>query len=84
MCASIVSVNLSQVRVIEWQGQKFPTGIFKTPVKGPVKVGTLGLRGDVQADLTVHGGTEKAVYTYLRALRVLEGAVANRVAVWDV
>ncbi len=64
MCASIVSVNLSQVRVIEWQGQKFPTGIFKTPVKGPVKVGTLGLRGDVQADLTVHGGTEKAVYAY--------------------
>lgn len=85
MCASIVSVNLSQVRVIEWQGQKFPTGIFKTPVKGPVKVGTLGLRGDVQADLTVHGGTEKAVYAVpFRALRVLEGAVANRVAVWDV
>lgn len=64
MCASIVSVNLGQVRVIEWQGQKFPTGIFKTPVKGPVKVGTLGLRGDVQADLTVHGGKEKAVYAY--------------------
>lgn len=64
MCASIVSVNVGQVRIIEWQGQKFPTGIFKIPVKGPVKVGTLGLRGDEQADLTVHGGKEKAVYAY--------------------
>jgi len=64
MCARIVSVNVGQVRVVEWQSQKFPTGIFKTPVKGPVKVGTLGLRGDVQADLTVHGGKEKAVYAY--------------------
>ena len=49
---------------MEWQGRKFATGIVKTPVKGPVRVKTLGLEGDVQADLTAHGGREKAVYAY--------------------
>jgi MOSC domain-containing protein YiiM len=64
MCASVVSVNVGLVRAVEWQGQEFSTGIFKTPVKGPVRVETLGLQGDAQADLTVHGGKEKAVYAY--------------------
>jgi MOSC domain-containing protein YiiM len=40
------------------------TGIFKTPVGGLVKIGRLNLTGDQQADLTVHGGTDKAVYAY--------------------
>ena len=39
-------------------------GIFKTPVEGPVIVRTLNLDGDGQADLSVHGGTTKAVYGY--------------------
>jgi len=64
MCASVVSVNVGEARAVEWQGQKFSTGIFKTPIKAPVRVETLGLQGDVQADLTVHGGKEKAVYAY--------------------
>ena len=49
---------------MEWQGRKFATGIFKIPVNGPVRVETLGLEGDVQADRTVHGGKDKAVYAY--------------------
>jgi MOSC domain-containing protein YiiM len=40
------------------------TGIFKDPVSGPVMVDTLNLAGDKQADLTAHGGIEKAVYGY--------------------
>jgi MOSC domain-containing protein YiiM len=40
------------------------TGIFKEPVTGPVAVRALGLEGDRQADLRVHGGTYKAVYAY--------------------
>jgi MOSC domain-containing protein YiiM len=40
------------------------TGIYKSPVRGPVQVGTLNLEGDEQADLTVHGGVNKAVYAY--------------------
>jgi len=40
------------------------TAIFKEPVEGPVKLRRLNLDGDRQADLTVHGGAEKAVYGY--------------------
>ena len=40
------------------------TGIHKRPVAGPVTVKRLGLAGDEQADLTVHGGLDKAVYAY--------------------
>jgi MOSC domain-containing protein YiiM len=40
------------------------SGIHKRPAAGPVVVGTLGLAGDEQADLTVHGGLSKAVYGY--------------------
>lgn len=64
MCASVVSVNVGAARVVEWQGRKFATGIFKKLVTGPVRVETLGVQGDVQADLTVHGGPKKAVYAY--------------------
>lgn len=41
------------------------SAIGKTPVTGPVAVGPLGLQGDEQADLSVHGGLAKAVYAYL-------------------
>ena len=41
-----------------------PSGFVKTAVDGPIAVGALGLAGDEQADLTVHGGLEKAVYAY--------------------
>src|SRR2546427_7028112 len=40
------------------------TGIFKDPVARPVKIEKLNLAGVQQADLTVHGGAEKAVYAY--------------------
>lgn len=40
------------------------TGIFKEPVKGRVRLRTLNLDGDRQADLSVHGGPSKAVYVY--------------------
>lgn len=40
------------------------SGIGKRPVEGVVAVGKLGLEGDEQADLSVHGGLAKAVYAY--------------------
>jgi len=43
---------------------RWSTGIFKQPVSGPVHVARLNLEGDGQADLTVHGGPDKAVYAY--------------------
>ncbi len=60
----IVSVNVGQPRMVEWRGGTVATGIFKEPVSGPVVVGRLNLAGDRQADLTVHGGVDKAVYAY--------------------
>ena len=45
-------------------GQTINTGIFKEPISGPVQLRTLNLDGDRQADLTVHGGPNKAVYGY--------------------
>lgn len=64
MNPKIVSVNVGIPCSVEWEHQTYLTGIFKRPVKGKVKVGMLGLEGDAQADLTVHGGPQKAVYAY--------------------
>jgi MOSC domain-containing protein YiiM len=44
--------------------QSVISGIRKQAVDSPVKVGKLGIEGDEQADLTVHGGVDKAVYLY--------------------
>lgn len=41
-----------------------PSAFIKRSVGGSVGVGVLGLHGDAQADLSVHGGPEKAVYGY--------------------
>lgn len=49
---------------IEFDGKMVTTGIFKSPVDDSVAVGLLNLAGDGQADLTVHGGRDKAIYAY--------------------
>ena len=40
------------------------TAIDKRPVSGAVRIRTLGVHADVQADRTHHGGLDKAVYVY--------------------
>ncbi len=60
----IVSVNVGLPCEVIWKGRKVTTGIFKEPVKGRVTVQRLNLDGDRQADLSVHGGPDKAVYGY--------------------
>jgi MOSC domain-containing protein YiiM len=60
----LLSVNVGRPRIVLWKGTQVSTGIFKTPVEGPVEVHDLNLRGDRQADLSVHGGRYKAVYGY--------------------
>jgi MOSC domain-containing protein YiiM len=40
------------------------TGIFKAPVQGEIFAGLQHLAGDGQADLSVHGGRDKALYAY--------------------
>jgi MOSC domain-containing protein YiiM len=60
----VVSVNVGLPREVHYKGMTVTTGIYKDPVQGSVAVRTLNLDGDRQADLSVHGGPEKAVYAY--------------------
>src|ERR1700676_163268 len=49
---------------VDTQDKPWTTGFFKTPIEGPVFVGTANLAGDGQADLKNHGGVDKAVLAY--------------------
>jgi MOSC domain-containing protein YiiM len=60
----LISVNVGRPREVTWKGIQVSTAIFKSPVEGPIDVKRLNLRGDQQADLSVHGGPHKALYAY--------------------
>jgi len=60
----ILSINIGRPRLVQSGGKSVRTSIYKDPVAGPVRVGTLNLDGDQQSDLSVHGGGDKAVYVY--------------------
>ena len=60
----IISLNVGLPRLVLRNGEPVSTGIFKEPVAGRVMMRKLNLDGDRQADLSVHGGPEKAVYVY--------------------
>jgi MOSC domain-containing protein YiiM len=60
----VQSVNVGLPKAVDWKGRTVVTGIFKEPVAERVAIRQLNLEGDRQADLTVHGGPEKAVYAY--------------------
>jgi len=57
-------VNVGPTRRVEYLGRQVRTAIWKAPVAGAVRVGTLSLDGDKQTDLRYHGGPDKAVYAY--------------------
>ena len=58
------SVNVGLPQPLATHKGDVQSGIIKMPVAGRVRVRRLGLDGDGQADLTVHGGPDKAVYAY--------------------
>lgn len=61
----VLSVNVGAIREVEWRGKQVRTGIWKDPVVGrAVALRGVNLDGDDQADRTVHGGPDKAVYAY--------------------
>jgi MOSC domain-containing protein YiiM len=60
----ILSVNTGRPAPLAHGGRTVTSGIVKRPAAGRVAVGPAGLEGDGQADLTVHGGPDKAVYAY--------------------
>ena len=60
----LLSVNVGVPRDAVWRGEVVRTGIFKSPVAGRIAMRGDNLDGDAQADLSVHGGADKAVYGY--------------------
>ena len=64
MASKLISVQVGTPRKVPRGDSEVLTGIFKSPVKARVQMRALNLDGDAQADLTVHGGRDKAVYAY--------------------
>ncbi|QCB47734.1 MOSC domain-containing protein [Hydrogenophaga sp. PAMC20947] len=61
----LLSVNTGLSRPLRVAGgRSVLSAIGKAPVAGPVAVVAMGLQGDDQADPSVHGGLDKAVYAY--------------------
>jgi MOSC domain-containing protein YiiM len=61
---AVVSVNVGRARAVERDGKPASTAIWKSPVPGRVRARGVNLDGDEQADRSVHGGYDKAVYAY--------------------
>ena len=62
LAGCVLSIQTGRVRPLMVGERKLMSGIGKTAVAGPVDLHPLGLMGDEQADLSVHGGLSKAIY----------------------
>lgn len=62
--SKVLSVNVGGVRAIDVGDRTITTAIWKSPVEGRVAVSGVNVSGDDQADRSVHGGHDKAVYAY--------------------
>jgi MOSC domain-containing protein YiiM len=60
----LLSINIGLAQPLLAGGRRFLSGIGKRAVPGAVAVGKLGLAGDEQVELSLHGGPDKAVYAY--------------------
>ncbi|MFC0206160.1 MOSC domain-containing protein [Novosphingobium soli] len=64
MTSPVPLLSLLCGKVAPFRGPAEPSAIDKRPVLGEVRVRRSGLEGDTQADLTVHGGPDKAIHHY--------------------
>ncbi len=64
MNGKVVSLNVGEPRLVTYRGMSFRTGIFKQSTGQPLTLNKLNFVGDGQADLSAHGGIDKAVYCY--------------------
>jgi MOSC domain-containing protein YiiM len=63
--AYVEAVNVGTPRPVERSnGRVETTSIWKSPVSGRVAVRGVNIEGDDQADRSVHGGPDRAVYAY--------------------
>jgi MOSC domain-containing protein YiiM len=60
----LLSLNTGVAMPVAIHGRTVMTAIAKHAVRGERNVLPLGIEGDEQADLSVHGGLSKAVYAY--------------------
>jgi MOSC domain-containing protein YiiM len=60
----LLSVNVGLPKAVDTGMRVVETAIWKQPVEGRVRVRGINLDGDRQADRSVHGGPDKAVYAY--------------------
>jgi MOSC domain-containing protein YiiM len=82
---TVLSLNVARAQPVSINGRKVMTAIGKRAVEGERRVLALGIEGDEQADLTVHGGLSKAVYAYPSENYAFWKTVRAqaRVALWD-
>ena len=64
MSYQLIGLQAAKVRKVLINGRLVPSAMHKTAQEGALAVGPLGLALDEQADLSVHGGLEKAIYAY--------------------
>lgn len=62
--AMLVSVHVGRPSAVQTPRATVTTAIWKNPVEGRVAVRGVNIDGDDQADRSVHGGPDKAVYAY--------------------
>jgi MOSC domain-containing protein YiiM len=80
----ILSINVSEPQKVIFNGKELITSIYKKPVAKLVHVSPQGIEGDRQADLTVHGGYDKAVYAYSHAnYKIWESELKNEINIGD-
>jgi len=64
MAPQLLSVNVGRPQTVPRGSGTARTAIWKHPVAGPVAARGVNLEGDDQADRSVHGGPDKAIYAY--------------------
>ena len=60
----VVSTNIAQPTIIEWNGEQVETGIYKKPTNTSVYLGKTDVKNDAVMDRKYHGGEHKACYFY--------------------
>jgi MOSC domain-containing protein YiiM len=61
---TLVSINVGGTRQFDYRDGVATSAIWKSPVSGRVAARGVNLEGDDQADRSVHGGPDKAIYAY--------------------
>ncbi len=67
MVVQILQLSIAQPKEVDFNNKTISTSIFKSPVDGPLMAYFDHIDGDLQADLSVHGGRDKAIYVYSQA-----------------